>query len=235
MSPSATSSKTVLCIDDTQYVLRMLEMFLSAVGYRVLTATDGRVGIQIALDEEVDALVLDYEMPGLNGVEVAQILKSSRPQLPIIMYSAHPPNEVEGALGLVDGYVQKERPQALIGALARALDRSTTIPPKRRFPRFPVRSPFSLQIGNTGDRSETTLQGWMLDLAEGGLGGTLDQEIAPGQIVALKLDLPQCEIGLELHARVRYRNADSHGFEFFDLTGQQQDQLRRCIETLAVA
>jgi Response regulator containing CheY-like receiver, AAA-type ATPase, and DNA-binding domains len=213
----------------------MLEIFLSAVGYRVLTAADGRVGAQIALDEHVDAVVLDYEMPDLNGVEVAQILKSSHPQLPIIMYSAHPPEEAEGAPGLVDGYVQKDRPQALIGALARALERAAVTPPKRRFPRFPVRSLFSLQIGKTDDRSETTLQGRMLDLAEGGLGGTLDREIAPGQVVALKLDLPQCQLGLELRARVRYQNADSHGFEFFDLTGQQQDQLRRCIQTLAVA
>lgn len=234
MSPAALSSKTVLCVDDTQYVLRMLDIFLSAVGYRVLTTADARIGAQMALDENIDAVVLDYEMPDLNGVEVAQIVKASRPHLPIIMYSAHPPQEAEGALRFVDGFVQKDRPQALIGALFRALERAAMTPPKRRFPRFPVRSPFSLHIGKTGEHDQATLQGWLLDLAEGGLGGTLDQEIAPGQVVALKIDLPECELGLELRATVRYRNATSHGFEFLDLTGKQQDELRRCIKTLAV-
>lgn len=235
MSPSESSSKTVLCVDDTPYVLTMLEIFLSAVGYRVLTSADARIGAQMALDENVDAVVLDYEMPDLNGVEVAQIVKASRPQLPIIMYSAHPPQHAEGAMGIVDGYVQKDRPQALIGALAQVLERAAIEPPKRRFPRFPVRSPFSLQIGKSNETSQPTLQGWLLDLAEGGLGGTLDQEIAPGQVVAIKFDLPQCELGLELRATVRYQNAGSHGFEFLDLTGEQQDELRRCIQTLAIS
>jgi CheY-like chemotaxis protein len=234
MSPSPLSSKNVLCIDDTEYVLTMLEIFLSAVGYRVLTAADPRTGAQMALDEKIDAVVLDYEMPDLNGVEVAQIVKASRPHLPIIMYSAHPPQYAAGAIGIVDEYVQKDRPQVLIGALARALERAAIEPPKRRFPRFPVRSPFSLQIGKTDESEEATLQGWLLDLAEGGLGGTLDQEVAPGQVVALKINLPQCEMGLELRAKVRYRNATSHGFEFIDVSGQQQDELRRCIQTLAV-
>jgi CheY-like chemotaxis protein len=213
----------------------MLEIFLTAVGYRVLTALDGRQGAQMALEQNVDAVVLDYEMPGLNGGEVAQILKDSRPTLPIIMYSAHPPQRVEGSLALVDGYVQKDRPQALVGALARALEAAAIAPPQRRYPRFPVRSPFSLQIGKTGESSEVTLRGAMLDLAEGGLGGTLDQQVPPGQVVALRFDLPQCEMGLELRARVKYQNAGSHGFEFFDLSGPQQEALRRCIQTLATA
>jgi CheY-like chemotaxis protein len=213
----------------------MLDIFLTAVGYRVLTALDGRQGAQMALEQNVDAVVLDYEMPGLNGIEVAQVLKGSRPNLPIIMYSAHPPQRLEGSLALVDGYVQKDRPQALVGALARALEGAAIAPPKRRFPRFPVRSPFLLQFGKAGESSEMTVRGAMLDLAEGGLGGTLEQRVPPGQVVALKFDLPQCDMGLELRARVKYQNAGSHGFEFFDLTGQQQDALRRCIRTLATA
>ena len=46
---------------------------------------------------------------------------------------------------------------------------------------------------------------------------------------------PECEITLELRARVRYQNADSHGFEFVDLTAAQQKDLQRCLHAIAAA
>jgi CheY-like chemotaxis protein len=208
----------------------MLEMFLNASGYRTLTATSGRVGIAIAMAEPLDAVVVDYEMPGLNGVEVAQILKEKNPTLPVVMYSAHPAQEAPGALAVVDAYVLKEHPRALVKELARVLHQPMPPLVKRRYPRYPVHVPLSLR--REGDNS---FQGIAVDLAEGGLGGTLEQEISPGEVVSVNIGVPACDVNLELRARVRYRNAASHGLEFVEVTEPQQADLRRCLQILSAA
>src|SRR5215470_7871535 len=79
MSPLMAGPKTVLCVDDTPYVLQMLDMFLTAVGYRSIPASNGREALELATNFSLDAVILDYEMPDLNGLEVAQILKREHP------------------------------------------------------------------------------------------------------------------------------------------------------------
>src|SRR5690349_1398929 len=230
MSSPTAGGKTILCVDDTAYVLQMLDMFLTAVGYRVLTASNGRAALELAATFALNAAVLDYEMPDLSGLEVAQILKREHPGLPILMYSAHPQEKVKSA-GVVDVYVQKEQPQALVMELTRLLGDAPPILVRRRYPRFSVSSEFTLRP--TGRTSAEHVHGLMTDLAEGGCGGNLDRAILPGELVALAFGVPNCDLRLELSARVRYRNAASHGFEFVDLTAAQQQDLKRCLEVLA--
>ncbi len=205
-------------------------MFLNASGYRTLTATSGRVGIAIAMAETLNAVVVDYQMPDLNGVEVAHILKRHNAKLPIVMYSAHPAQEAPGALAVVDAYVLKEHPRALVKELARVLGLPTPPLVKRRFQRYPIRVPLSLR--REGDNS---IHGIAVDIAEGGLGGTLEQAISPGEVVSVNIGVPECDLTLELRARVRYRNATSHGLEFVEVTEPQQADLRRCLQLLTAA
>ena len=101
MSAHAPGGKSVLCVDDTPYVLQMLEMFLSAVGYRALLASNGGQAISLALSKNPDAAILDYEMPNVNGLELAQILKHSHPTMPILMYSARLPQVQISAAGAI--------------------------------------------------------------------------------------------------------------------------------------
>jgi len=233
MSPQPASGKTVLCVDDTPYVLQMLDMFLTAVGYRAITAANGHQAIELAAAFQVDAVILDYEMPELSGLDVARILKHAHPQIPILMYSARLPQTEISAAGLVDAYVEKEHPQALVLELARILGDPPPVLIRRRFPRYPASSPFSLRVPAPESEGEITISGTLRDLAEGGFGGVIDGKMVPGEVAALVLGLPQCPI-LELRARVRYRNADSHGFEFIDVTPAQQQELRRCLQTLSI-
>lgn len=233
MSPPATAGKTVLCVDDTPYVLQMLDMFLTAVGYRVLTAISGREALELASAFTLHAAVLDYEMPDISGLGVAQMLKRDHPRLPILMYSAHPqPREVKLA-GVVDVYVQKEQPQALVTELARLLGDAPPVLVRRRYPRFSVSSEFTLHSQSRAVDDELLLRGKLTDLAEGGCGGDVNGAILPGELVSVAFDLPKCEVSMQLNARVRYRNAESHGFEFVDVTAAQQQGLRRCLEVLA--
>lgn len=234
MSPSSAVRKSILCVDDTPYVLQMLEMFLSAVGYRAITTSSGREAIQLAASSLPNAVILDYEMPELSGLDVARILKHTYPKIPILMYSARLPQTEVSAAGLVDAYVEKEHPQALVMELARLLGDPTPVLVRRRFPRFPASSPFSLRIEGSESHNEIMVKGTLRDLAEGGFGAVVEGEIVPGEVAALTLGLPQCDTKLELRARVRYRNADSHGFEFIDVTPTQQRELRRCLQALSL-
>ena len=79
----------ILCIDDEDLGLEIRKMVLEREGFTVLTARDGLTGLSIFETEPVDAVVLDYAMPGMDGGQVAVILRQRRPELPILMLSAY--------------------------------------------------------------------------------------------------------------------------------------------------
>ena len=102
-------SKTVLCVDDERIGLRVRKIMLESHGFNVLTATDGRQGLEVFNDNHVDVVVLDYYMPGMNGGDVAAELRKRRPEVPIIFLSAYfslPPD----ALELANAFITKGDP-----------------------------------------------------------------------------------------------------------------------------
>lgn len=103
---SKPSANVVLCIDDNEDVLQLLDMLLHDEGYTVLTASSGARGLELAALEPVDVVILDYEMPGMNGHDVAVALKRWEPQIPIVMFSGaiDIPSQT---LTLVDAFVPK--------------------------------------------------------------------------------------------------------------------------------
>ena len=80
---------TVLCIDDETVGLRVRTMLLERAGYRVLGALDGPAGLALFAANPVDAIVLDYSMPGMTGAEVVIELRRINPAVPILMLSAY--------------------------------------------------------------------------------------------------------------------------------------------------
>ncbi len=85
----AGSAATVLVVDDDPDIRRVLVASLEALGYRVLEAMDGSSGLA-AIEEVVpDLIVLDFAMPGMNGAEVARVLRERRPDLPIVFASGY--------------------------------------------------------------------------------------------------------------------------------------------------
>ena len=83
--------RTVLLVDDYPDALELLVIYLDGAGYRVLTAHDGLAALEVAESERVDAVVLDLEMPGLSGLELARRLRA-RPQdarVPLIAVTGH--------------------------------------------------------------------------------------------------------------------------------------------------
>jgi CheY-like chemotaxis protein len=80
--------RTILCIDDDCVVLAFVKRLLEKSGYTVLTTASPRQGLSLALASPPDAIVLDYQMPEMNGHEVAAAIKRCLPATAIVMFSA---------------------------------------------------------------------------------------------------------------------------------------------------
>ena len=101
VAPTAPSPRLILIIDDETVGIEVRRMLLERAGYRVLTAIDGASGIELFAANPVEAVVLDFAMPGMNGGEVARTLRNIKSQIPILMLSAYTSLPAEIA-GLVD-------------------------------------------------------------------------------------------------------------------------------------
>jgi len=77
----------ILIIEDEAKIARFLELELKHEGYEVLIAGDGRVGLEKALKENVDLIILDIMLPGLSGIEVCRRVRQES-NVPIIMLTA---------------------------------------------------------------------------------------------------------------------------------------------------
>lgn len=97
---------TLLWIDDFQLGLEMYRAMFERLGYRILTASSGEKGLQIAASHDVDLVVTDYEMPGMNGEAVALALKTLKPHVPVILFSGSTTLS-DRALHLVDACCDK--------------------------------------------------------------------------------------------------------------------------------
>lgn len=103
--------KRILVVDDERDLVELISMNLQRHGYEVLTANDGKIGLELARKQGPDLILLDLMMPGLTGQEVATRLKGD-PQtatLPILMLTARG-EETDIIVGLslgADDYVTK--------------------------------------------------------------------------------------------------------------------------------
>jgi CheY-like chemotaxis protein len=93
----------ILCIDDEGLGLEIRKVVLEREGYVVHTASDGPSGIKLFRQHPIDAVVLDFAMPGMNGAAVAVALKEIRPEVPILLLSAYLtlPDEVQRIVTMV--------------------------------------------------------------------------------------------------------------------------------------
>ncbi len=77
----------ILIIEDEAKIARFLELELKHEGYEVMISGDGRSGLQNALQENVDLIILDIMLPGLSGIEVCRRIRMES-RVPIIMLTA---------------------------------------------------------------------------------------------------------------------------------------------------
>jgi len=77
----------ILIIEDEEAIARLISLELQHEGYEVSCAADGRKGLNMALDEDFDLILLDLMLPSLNGIEVLRRLRQSK-QTPVIILTA---------------------------------------------------------------------------------------------------------------------------------------------------
>jgi len=113
---------TILCIDDHLSGLVGRKLFLEQNGYSVLEATGGQEALKLFRRHTIDAVVVDYQMPGMNGDAVAAKMKKMRSRVPIMLLSAYGPLP-ERKLKSVDIFLSKSQsPDVLLSALGQMLD-----------------------------------------------------------------------------------------------------------------
>ena len=101
-------NKKILVVDDEKNIVDILKFNLEKEGYYVLTANDGKKGLETALSEEPELILLDIMMPHLDGFQVCKKIRE-KSQVPIIMLTARA-EEIDKVLGFelgADDYVVK--------------------------------------------------------------------------------------------------------------------------------
>ncbi|SDP80373.1 sigma-54-dependent transcriptional regulator [Desulforhopalus singaporensis] len=123
--PDAENKFTILVIDDEISILNSLQRYLGRQGYDVLLSENGQTGISLLEQERVDLILLDLKMPGMDGFEVLEKVKHSRPDLPIIIQTAHGgvPEAVKAVQkGAIDFLVKGDSPEILKNRVAQVYE-----------------------------------------------------------------------------------------------------------------
>jgi len=121
---AAARAATVLVVDDDPDVRCFLVNSLATLGYLVVEAKDGPAALQ-ALDEvNPDLMLVDFAMPGMNGAQVASIVRKRRPDLPIVFASGYADTAEIDAVGMGTAVLRKPfKIEELEAAVASALAR----------------------------------------------------------------------------------------------------------------
>lgn len=109
----------VMVVDDTDHVRRMLSSMLSLDGYDVVgDAASGPTALEVIADADPDVVVIDYKMPGMDGLATARGIREVRPGQVMILYTAYIDEELEReaaaagislCIGKVEGLASLER------------------------------------------------------------------------------------------------------------------------------
>lgn len=81
--------KTILVVDDYEALRRLTCDILEMEGYRAIPARDAAEALDLFEKEDFDVVVTDFRMPGMNGLELAQVIQARRPGFPVIIMTAY--------------------------------------------------------------------------------------------------------------------------------------------------
>jgi len=82
--------KTLLIVDDEASILDIYQAEFEDDGYRVLLAEDGEQALKIFWDDKPDLVILDIQMPGMNGLETLRQMKTIDAAVPVLLCTAYP-------------------------------------------------------------------------------------------------------------------------------------------------
>ena len=120
--------KILIVEDRRETIVFLANKVLRPAGYEVITAMDGQTGLQKALEERPDLIILDYQMPKMDGLEVLAALREQGCKIPVIMTTIFGSEEVAinaFRLGIKD-YIIKDSEDYTVEKLEEAIDQALT-------------------------------------------------------------------------------------------------------------
>ena len=122
--------KKIFVVDDEPQILKVLKAFLENAGYQVIISMDGRTALSIFREEKPDFVILDLNLPGMDGLEVCRAIRKDS-TVPILMLTARS-EEADKLIGLelgADDYIVKPFSPREIVARIRTIFRRTNVDP----------------------------------------------------------------------------------------------------------
>ena len=127
-TPSA-AARSILVVEDERDIAELIALHLSDLPADITVASDGPRGLQLALQQPWDAIVLDIRLPGLNGLDLCRELRARLSHVPILMLTARS-GELDRVLGLelgADDYLTKPFSVLELQARVKALLRRSAV------------------------------------------------------------------------------------------------------------
>jgi DNA-binding NtrC family response regulator len=130
--PAAVArAHNVLVVDDEKTVCNSCQKILSQEGYNVDVALSGQEALKKVKGNRFDAVIADWKMPEIDGIEIARIIKKENPDTAVIMITGYPSVEssIKAMRSGVSDYVPKPfTPEELSDAMMRALAKGHAVP-----------------------------------------------------------------------------------------------------------
>lgn len=122
-------ARRVLLVEDTEDVRALIEIYLSGMGYQVLLAENGQRGVAVALDQRPDIVLMDLEMPVMDGKQAVQQLRRAGFIQPVLALTSHSVDAIRSellALGFSDCLTKTADRTTLKAAIDHLLNRGET-------------------------------------------------------------------------------------------------------------
>ena len=147
------TNKTILLVDDDASLRRVLAHHLTEAGYQVLTAPDGKEGLSVFTEQQIDMVITDIQMPELSGLEMMRRINVMSPDVMVLVITAH--GSIETAveamkLGAYDYITKPFNREELLLTVSKGLEHTALVRENRSLKQF-IESRFTLDniIGNS--------------------------------------------------------------------------------------
>lgn len=105
---SGSQAPTVLIVDDKEIQRTLVQMYLTRLGVNSIQAKNGENAIELCRTNQVDLILMDVQMPVMNGFDASQVIKARSPHVPIIALSGESGQyELDMIRKLMDGRLEK--------------------------------------------------------------------------------------------------------------------------------
>jgi CheY-like chemotaxis protein len=224
----------LLIVDDVNFFIELEKSYLSTVDCEIYTASNGKEALDVLQKIVPDLVIIDYEMPVMNGIEFLKSIRINQvfKHIPVILVSAFIDNELEEMVKSAGANKILKKPFTQEDLLS-AIDAFLKIE-KRKKERIKVSIPAFYGFEDKMDK------GLILDLSEGGAFLAGDINLREGAVLELKFLLPDTNRLFKTWAKIIWINEDKNkkkpqypngaGLEFLGLSKESINILRKFIE-----